>query len=96
MLSLHSRHVLDDPGVYTASALLWNLENSLSVFLIDSGTLEVLVRRVRYLYVGVTNSPKCDPNHPNSDWQLGVHHQSRLRVECYPRTASLPVDDMGA
>ena len=29
------------------------------------------------------------------DFQMGFYHYSRLRMECHPRTSSIPVDDMG-
>jgi hypothetical protein len=91
-----------DSSVYTTCKPALELGESLSVSS-DSGTIKDVAHHSWYLHVGplvVTivvslSSPgyrvlKLFPN-----LQLGVRHQSSLRVGCYSRTSNLSMDDMG-
>lgn len=96
MLALHARGALDNPCGYTTSASLCRLESTL-IASVNSGTHEDLAHHGWYLYVGLLALPTLQnimcPK--MSNWQLGVRHQSWLRVGCHPRTSFSSVDDMG-
>ena len=80
MPALLPRGAGDNPGVYTTSASLWSLENTLSTSY-DSDIHEDLARHGWSLHVGLLALPtlprtSCDPNHsPIPIWQLGDRHQ---------------------
>lgn len=88
----------EDSSVYTTSGLGKSLRVSF-----DSGATKDVVNLDWYLHVGLlvvtivvslsesgTSSTQVFPN-----WQLGVLHQSLLRVGCHSRAFNLSMDDMG-
>jgi hypothetical protein len=81
MLALYSRQIPDNPGAYTTLDLLW--PRKILSALVGRYTPEGLAPNGWDLHVGA----KCRLSiisrdspfpFPISDYQLGVHHQSRL------------------
>jgi len=79
-------------------ACIWNQTLELESLTTPSPTviLKKLWHTTNGVYMWVYFSVSTSRSHVGQPhFQLGVLHNSRLRVECPPRTPSLPVDNMG-